>query len=52
MDINKGPASPGIYVAWGAATILALVIVWGVGGVISDMITPPEEPTGTTAPTE
>ena len=52
MDSQKGPASPGMYLAWGAMTVLALVILWDMGGVISDWIAPPEEPTAITAPAQ
>lgn len=52
MDIQKGPASPGMYLAWGAMTVLALVILWGMGGVVSDWIAPADEPTAITAPIE
>lgn len=50
MDIQKRPASPGIYVAWGAGVILLLVMLYGLGGVISDWIAPPAEPVPITAP--
>lgn len=50
MDIQKRPASPGIYVVWGAGVILLLVMLYGLGGVITDWPAPPAEPVPITAP--
>lgn len=50
MDTSKGLPATGIYVAWGAVAILALVILWGMGGVISDWIAGPAEPPALQAP--
>jgi len=52
MDTNKGQAAPGLYLAWGALTILALVILWGMGGMISDWIEPAPDAPVLSAPTQ
>ena len=52
MDINKKPASPGVYMVLAVAAIVALVLAWTLGEVVVDWIAGPADPIAITAPTD
>ncbi|MGR3497523.1 MAG: hypothetical protein ACU0E9_01290 [Limimaricola soesokkakensis] len=52
MDINKGPAKPGMYLLWGAAALVALIVAWMLGEAMIDRIAPSAEPETLSAPVE
>jgi hypothetical protein len=50
MDNYNRPASPGLYMVWGAAAVIGFVMIYGLAGVVIDWMSASSEPTAITAP--